>query len=793
MSERLSLADYDVKEDLRNLLNEPVSVESLSTQINYVNGYKLHLDSQLAVNEAEYEEYLKSDGQFQSSEAKKDLELIISEISENKKLSANTQAVITSMTSGIKKLDDAKKNLVLSMTVLKRLQMMIIADEQLGSLIDEKRYTEAEPLLGAVGELVDHFKSYKSIDSVAKLTKSVNALEVRLADQVLKDFELTLTNKDPVAESELRSACRIMDTLGQEYHDKLLNWFCNHQLREIKTIFVSTDEAGSLDNLQRRFLFFKRVLKNYEELFAPLFPENWKVEEELSNRFCEHTRDGIKQILSQNGKTTDVDMLLNSLQQALDFEKFLNNKFRRSNDDSANSSVANFNTPIPTDGAFTHKVSAAFEPFLNLWVDHQNSFLSSKFMEFLSQPKLPPDSQNHANVIPSSADLFRAYRHLLTQCSNLSTGGPLYDLSKLFQKWSLEYANKVLRPTLPASQITDDAIPYITLVINTADYCHTTMNQLQEKLTELVDNEYKQRINFDAANDSFMRLINRSLNILVQKIETESAFSWREMANTNWAHMEDVGDQSRYIASLRDVLLNNCEKILPTLSRDLYVRNLCDKIVESTVNQFLLNIVKTKPIPVIAAEQMLLDLSVLKETFLKLTTCAGPDYKPSSQYQKHAEKITGKLEIILKVLLTQDAPQEGLVTNYFYLIGDRSVANFIKVLELKGISDKDRQTRYIDLFKIHMKAHDNLIDSSPVLAKLVVESGTTVVPSSTGLLNTKIMSISPDLPSSPKLENLLKTKDGFKEFASNGEASVNKLGENLHKFGRFFNRQHNNN
>jgi hypothetical protein len=791
MSHRMAYSDYDPQGDLQRLLSDPSSLLSLGQKINYTNGYKLHLDNEIAQNCQEYEVYLQSDSQFSAQDTRQTLERMIAEVEENKGLSNNTQRVITEMTSGIKKLDDAKKNLVLSMTVLKRLQMMIIADEHLGSLVEEKRYSEALPLLGAVGELVDHFKSYKSIDSIAELTRKVNQLKLMLADQIFKDFDLTITNKDPIPEIELRSACEILDTLGQEYHDKLLNWFCNQELREIKTIFGSNDEAGSLENLPRRFIFFKRVLKSHEQQFHLFLPESWKVEEELSKRFCEHTRDSIKQVLAGSGKDTNVDLLLNSLQQTLDFEKFLNNRFRSKGDDSINSSVADFTTTIKVDSKFTHKISQAFEPFLGLWVDHQNSFLSSKFMEFLSQPKLPEDaSQGHANVIPSSADLFRAYRHLLTQCSNLSKGSPLYDLSKLFQKWSLEYSNRILKPTLPTTQINDEAVQYITLVLNTADYCNTTIGQLEERLIELVDEKYKQKISFEKSKDSFLKLISLSLNILVHKIETESEFAWREMANTNWAHMEDVGDQSRYIATLRDILIRNCSNILPKFSREIYVRNFCDKVVETTVNQFLASIVKIKPIPVIAAEQMLLDLSVLKETFLKLPKLVGPDYVISSQYQKHAERLTGKLEIILKVLLTQDAPQEGLVTNYFYLIGDKSVINFIKVLELKGITDKNRQTKYIDLFKIHMKAHDNLVDSSPVLSKLFINSTPSSTSSASGLIASKVKS--PHSPSSPRFDNILKKDNiekGLKELAINGEAGVSKFNE---RFGRFFNRQHHN-
>jgi hypothetical protein len=51
------------------------------------------------------------------------------------------------------------------------------------------------------------------------------------------------------------------------------------------------------------------------------------VEEELTLKFTQHTKDSISQELSLIGKSTNVDTLLGSLQPTLDFEKYVNNHF----------------------------------------------------------------------------------------------------------------------------------------------------------------------------------------------------------------------------------------------------------------------------------------------------------------------------------------------------------------------------------------------------------------------------------------------------------------------------------
>lgn len=75
-----------------------------------------------------------------------------------------TEQAITVMTADIKQLDNTKRNLTLSMTALKRLQMLATAYEQLRVLGKTRQYRECAQLLQAMIQLMTHFKSYRSID-----------------------------------------------------------------------------------------------------------------------------------------------------------------------------------------------------------------------------------------------------------------------------------------------------------------------------------------------------------------------------------------------------------------------------------------------------------------------------------------------------------------------------------------------------------------------------------------------------------------------------------------------------
>ena len=261
-----------------------------------------------------------------------------------------TEQAITAMTADIKRLDGTKKNLTLSMTALKRLQMLTTAYEQLRELSTTKQYRECAQLLQAVIQLMAHFKSYRSIDQIATLSRGVSDLQRELLEQVCEDFEAAFT-KGEVAQRRnmLAEACLVLDAIGENARSRLITWYCNTSLREYRQIFRGNDEvrltatfgilacspktqAGSLDNISRRYAWFNRMLKTYDIEHAAIFPVHWRVNELLANSFCEGTRDDYKNILQRSarradGQTLDVNLLLSCLQQTLDFEQAIERRF----------------------------------------------------------------------------------------------------------------------------------------------------------------------------------------------------------------------------------------------------------------------------------------------------------------------------------------------------------------------------------------------------------------------------------------------------------------------------------
>ena len=158
------------------------------------------------------------------------------------------------MTADIKRLDGTKRSLTQSMTMLKRLQMLTTAYEQLRSLGRSRQYRECAQLLQAVIQLMAHFKSYRSIGQIATLGKKVAELQRELLEQVCEDFETAFSRAQiPQKRGMLAESCLVIDALGDNAKARLIAWYCNTTLREYRQIFCGNDEVRT-SNPRPRYL-----------------------------------------------------------------------------------------------------------------------------------------------------------------------------------------------------------------------------------------------------------------------------------------------------------------------------------------------------------------------------------------------------------------------------------------------------------------------------------------------------------------------------------------------------------
>lgn len=600
------VVDYDPIDHLNLLFSHPSTVSSISQVSKTLQSRQNGLSNEIAALETE-QAYGPDSSLERMQSAQAELAQLFRKIETVRSRAIETEQNITSMTADIKRLDGTKRNLTLSMTALKRLQMLTTAYEQLRGLSKTRQYRECAGLLQAVLQLMKHFNSYRSIEQIATLSRGVSELQRELLEQVCEDFEMAFTKGEVAArKSMLIEACYVMDALGESAKSRLMTWYVNTELREYRQVFRGNDEAGNLDNIGRRYAWFKRMMKTHEDEHAAIFPPHWRANETLATAFCDGTRDDFRGILEKSmrrtdGNKIDVNLLLSCLQETLDFEQSLEKRFAS----EARASIDTLSSVEEKSHSFHGLISVAFEPYLSLWVESQDKQLASMIPKYRSQPLIPPDDEFSPQAVISSAiELFHFYKLTLSQCAKLSTSDRLLDLSKILAKYLDEYAQQVLLHILQAGGLQGPQVQDIVLVLNTADFWHVNTTQLEESIKKRIDAEFAPQVDLSSQSDAFLGVASAAVLALVRNVELDCDGVWREMRNINWSTMESVGDQSSYVAELVKHVDGKAEEILAVIAKQQYARAFCDNLVEHLATSYINSVVQCRPISEVGAEQV---------------------------------------------------------------------------------------------------------------------------------------------------------------------------------------------
>ncbi|KIJ18544.1 hypothetical protein PAXINDRAFT_71265 [Paxillus involutus ATCC 200175] len=645
---------------------------------------------------------------------------LLGQMSRIREKASESEAVVRDITKDIQVLDLAKKNLILSMTTLKRLQMLVNALTQLEDQVKEKRYAEVAHSLAAVKQISSSFKPYTSVHRIMQVWKRVQQVQGEIRTQLDAEFD-TFFLQDPSKPFKIAyitDACAVVDVLGPDVRTQLIERHVALELKEYRRIFRASDEAGHLDNISRRFAWFRRLLTSHETEIGRVFPAEWRVGWWLFAKFVAITRDDLSTLLSKAGPSLTVKVLLETLQQTTDFELSTAKKWATPLDEI-------LRTAAPP-AVHVQSMSSAFEPHLGIFVEAQDKALADmlaphrnpKVRSSLDTAPKPPTANSTPRaslstndepepapiVLPSSTELFYFYAQSLEQCAKLSTGQALFDLCGVQKKWLKIYAEDVLSPKFkrpqPQSRRSTDSrfdiaeLQQACLFINTADYCQTTAAELEEKIKEKVNDKFKGKVALQSERDLFMSVISVAINVQLRELESAYEGAFNAMSRVNWGAISQVTGHSPFIDDIIQVTEQVTEVIKPLVEQKKYLRNFFDKACSLILMRFTNALVKSRPLREIGAEQLLLDLGVVKSCLMKLP--AG-ETLATSGYTRSLTKITTRLEALLKVIVTPVDPSEGFILNYTLLIGDASFSNFQKILDLKG-TPKTEQNSLLDSF-----------------------------------------------------------------------------------------------
>ncbi|RPD57521.1 hypothetical protein L226DRAFT_503394 [Lentinus tigrinus ALCF2SS1-7] len=660
---------------------------------------------------------------------------LLGQMSRIREKATESEAVVRNITKEIQVLDLAKKNLILSMTTLKRLQMLVNALSQLEDQIKERKYQEIVHSLAAVKQIGASFKPYISVHRISQLWRRIQEIQTELRSMVEADWDKFYMQDPakPIKPSIVADACLVLDVLGPEVRSQFVERYVALELKEYRRIFRATDEAGQLDNLSRRFAWFRRLLHTHETEQGRVFPAEWRAGWYLTAKFIEITRDDMTALLSKEGSKLTVKQLLDTLAETMEFEASITKKYSTPLREILKATTPSNATRPPKP------ITSAFEPHMGVYIDAQDKVLSDMLSQYRgskSRSSLEAASaSSHGDddaappvlVLPSSTELFYFYAQTLDQCARLFTGQPLYDLCALFKKWLRIYAEEVLvsslrRPTTFGRKSMEmrydpSELKNACTLINTADYCQTTALELEENIRDKCDEAYKEKITLQEERDQFVSAISAAIGVMLRELESACEPHLTTVSRTSWTNVKLVSGQSAYVQDLVNAMEQVAELVKPLVEQKKYLRNFFDKAASTILAKFTNALVKSRPLLEIGAEQLLIDLQAIKACLLKIPGEA----LSTSNYTKSVSKSTTRLEALLKVIMTPVDPPEGFILNYTLVIGDASFSNFQKILDLKG-TPKAAQNDLLDSFLTITSTKPEL-ESTSFLSSLDMDPG----------------------------------------------------------------------
>ncbi|KAJ9126768.1 hypothetical protein QFC24_001799 [Naganishia onofrii] len=614
---------------------------------------------------------------------------------------------------------------------------------------DPERMQLVQSLIGQLIHQINIIREKASeAEAIVKnITSDIQRLDVAkrnltTAITAVKRWNMMYPNRPPDL-NVVKEACLVVDVLGDDYRNHIIERYIATELKEYRRIF-SAGEAAQLDNFPRRYAWFRRLLKTYDDEHAAIFPSAWHLGKALVAKFAESTRSDLVGALEKEKPA--VNVLLEAWQATSEWEAQMSRRFSQP-----------FQQII---GASGKTLVSALEAHFNIFTEAQDAALSdmlsvhrgARSRSSLEGASAFDSADTPVTVLPSSTELFYFYAQTLEQCGKYTTGKGMKDLAEVFKKWLRIYSEALTEvycgtddvliasmkrsfddvscnyhrlpltfdhPRVETRKSMDgrpnaQEIKNACLILNTADYCLQTSSQLEERLKETIDPPYNDNVSFEAEHELFIGVVSACLLVLQKELENGCETAFAAILKTPWINLENVSGRSAYVVDLVGSIRQVADIVRERIEQKKYMRSFADRAVGVISNRFTAAVVKSRPLKKIGAEQILLDIQAVKACLLDLLE--GSAEKANATYTKLVLKTTGQLETMLKVVLAPDAnsfqdPPEGFVQNYCLLIGDKSFNNFQKILDLKG-TPRSSQQKLLDIFLSVTATQDDLQDTS---------------------------------------------------------------------------------
>ena len=730
----------NVKEELHDAmskamkLDHPLDVDVLFDAVTFINSR--FRDSSSLDELPEYARSLRSEAEKLDSEiidavrtftvssrrGKEDLAVAKSAISELgvrvesiRDRAEESEKTVKTVSRDIMLLHAAKKNVELTVTTLKKVVMMVNACEQLTVLAESREYAQTTALILSIKDLESSFDDMRHIPRVDELLKHKERIFTDLRLQIMEDFDLRIfltfpnsraesstggprimTSKEAVEKIDFTAAADAVDALGDDIRHEIINKYCLIVIENYKKRFAPPQgEFAMLEHYEKRLSWLTQALKDFTDKHVALFPSQWVVNGELCMHFCHETRQHFIDILSSPQSSINqprppsegppqspqslaalhpAELMVTVLIKSIELENDMQRRF-----DKVRKKLS---LPEKEHLRFQGVITSCFEPYLKLWVQHEDSQLMDMIGSMRSagvqaddligtslRAAVPSEESNNSLkrsvsssdgsidtdpplVYVSSVNLFARMRSSLQRCRMFTTGQPMVDLFAVFKRAINVYLDSVLRTRLPTSKListtNEEALSITCAIVGSLDYCLKNAPQLHKNCISFLSKDLDISIAKEIQKLAEAREVSEE-TVAICLTGGDVRSTMQTVAHIDWWSCESASAVSPHILKMRTALDHSFRTIAKALTESHY-RGAIEQIASKLVNQFAENIYHAKPISETGAQQLLIDLAEFRAMLLDLPQCALPDKQVQQTYSDIVTNGLQRLDISLKAL-----------------------------------------------------------------------------------------------------------------------------------------------
>ena len=737
--------------DIASYLNEKFpdfkSLEKLPELIDDFDRQIGELDEEidgLMCERATYNEELKN----YMNELNNDVGKIIELINTIKQKTDTNETTVKLICNDIKNLDNARNNITTTISSLTKLIMLITGIEKLETFVKEKLYKEAANAIAASNDIMDYFKDYKHVTQVNNLYQKKDALCGQLLSSILDEFKNNI-GELPKNSDKLYDACLAINAIGDNAIITLKTWFTQYKLTPYENAYSPNNEKPvEFKDTERRFEWLKRCLKDYDKLYDEIFPPSWGFKSQLCQEFCRITKIHLNDMFLKNIDGIihiDVESLVMVLNKTINFEKHLheyllaefpgqildknnqkinleklsentnpqdivdelmikyniNNKQRNPNRKDPNEKPKY--RPFRVLGV----ISESFEPYMQSYVNNEEEKIKQTIIDLQSKDRI------EGKLYVSSLYLFNNIKQAMNRCLSFSKGKTFLDLCDKFSDIFKYYNDNILKNKFNLNfyqkkentnkNLKDEDITVIAYIINTCDYCISTIGSLTISLKEKIEEKFEDEINYDNVIDNIREIYKNAYDLLSNNIKISiNDILQSNFLKKNWVlgNNENI-EANSYVFSISKVLEKTFILIKDILQEEFicHFLNIIPKIILENLMSY---IYKVKKIDENGAQQLLTDIGELKNNILNLYFIVikqdpGQSKENDSRYiclnmiiKKEFSKIESRLKCLGSVVME-------IGNAYKTFVEDKSKEDFDKLIMLRGIK-KNEITDYEKIF-----------------------------------------------------------------------------------------------